>query len=197
MKLTVRNWIRLLALILVCAIVYGTVCFVSTPIVHEMTIDAFVDWLATGFGLGYLPLLPGTAGALGGIMLSVVISRWRRWTQVLAVVALVGLAVPVCEYNSIHYEGGDDSRIVADELLTFPVATLALPIRHHPALLACVFITSRVFDGLKPPPARAAELLPGGLGIVLDDVVANAWALLLGLIGWRWYRRLLTSGARH
>ena len=145
--------------------------------------------LVSGLGLGHVPLVPGTAGALGGLLLSLAVSRWAVLKQALAALVLVALAIPICASGARVFAEHDDSRIVADELLTFPVATLGLPIRQHPGLLAAVFVTSRAMDGLKPFPARAAESIPGGVGIVLDDVVANAWTLLLCTIGWRSFRR--------
>ncbi|MFP3983649.1 MAG: phosphatidylglycerophosphatase A [Desulfurivibrionaceae bacterium] len=144
-------------------------------------------WLATGLGLGYVPLIPGTAGAIAGVVPAVVMGRQRWGKRLITTVVLVVLAVPVCEYGSQIYGGDDDPRIVADELLTMPVATVALPVSRHPALLAGVFFTSRVLDNLKPPPARAAQRLHGGIGIVLDDVAANIWTLALGLIWWRYF----------
>nr|WP_276611262.1 phosphatidylglycerophosphatase A [Thioalkalivibrio sp. XN8] len=146
--------------------------------------------MASGFGLGHVPLLPGTAGALGGVLLSLALSGWPIRKQVLAGAVLVAIAVPIAGYGARAFPEHDDARIVADELLTFPVATLGLPIRQHPGLLAAAFVTSRVLDGLKPFPAQAVESLPGGVGVVMDDVVANAWALLLVSLGWRWFRRL-------
>ena len=152
-------------------------------------LPTFAGWLASGFGLGHVPLLPGTAGALGGVLLSLAISGWSIRKQVLVVAVLVAIAVPIANYGARAFPKHDDVRIVADELLTFPVATLGLPIRQHPGLLAAAFVTSRVLDGLKPFPAQAVEPLPGGLGIVLDDVVSNAWTLLLVSLGWRWWGR--------
>lgn len=151
--------------------------------------NEIAGFFAAGLGLGHVPLLPGTAGALGGVLLSLAIARWPWRRQLLAVAALVVVAVPICHYGAAAFAEHDDGRIVADELLTFPVATLGLPVRQRPGLLAVAFVTSRILDGLKPFPARAAESLPGGLGVVMDDVVANAWALLLVTIGWRWIRR--------
>ena len=151
--------------------------------------ESLAVMMATGGGLGYVPGLPGTAGAAAGLLFAVGLARVRAPLRVGAVVMLVLVAVPVCEYGARAF-GGDDMRIVADELLTFPVATAALPVTGRPMLLAGVFVASRILDGLKPPPARVAESLHGGVGIVLDDVVANAWTLLLGMLAWRIRRRL-------
>ena len=178
-----------LIILFACAIGYCLVFILSNRPLFCVPGDGLAGWLAIGLGLGYVPLIPGTAGALGGVIFSVASSRLLPWAQVLVAAALVAVAVPLCEYGSLNYGGIDDPRIVADELLAFPVATVALPIRHHPVLLACVFTISRMLDAIKPFPADTAELLPGGMGIVLDDVVTNAWTLLFGLIGWRWYQR--------
>lgn len=148
-------------------------------------------WLAHGLGLGHVPLAPGTAGALGGALLALGLARLRRGTRMLVAAALVGVALPICEYGG-HNGPEDDPRIVADELLTFPVATAALPLRGHPGRLAGVFVASRALDALKPPPARGAERLGGGLGVVLDDLVSNLYTLALvtwyGYRAWRRYR---------
>ena len=143
----------------------------------------------TGIGW-YIPALTGTAGALAGAALAVIINRLPLHLQILTAVVLVALAVAICDYRESMYSSNDSQYIVADEALTFPVATLGLPVRSHPWLLGGVFVLSRVLDGLKPPPAKAAEGLQGGLGIVFDDVVGNGWTLLISLLGWKlWSRR--------
>ena len=134
--------------------------------------------------------LLGTAGALLGAGLAALLGRLDIGPRLTATCALLLLAIPVCALSTRYLPAKDDPHIVADELLTFPVATAALPVRKNPALLAGVFVTSRVLDGLKPPPARMAEELPGGFGIVLDDAVSNLWTLLLWLLGRRIWSRL-------
>lgn len=137
-----------------------------------------------------LSFLLGTAGALLGAGLAALLGRLATGRRLAATGALILLAIPVCSASSRHLPAKDDPRIVADELLAFPVATAALPVRGNPALLAGVFVTSRALDGLKPPPARTVEELPGGFGIVLDDAAANLWTLLLWLLGRRLHSRL-------
>jgi len=102
---------------------------------------------------------------------------------------LILVAIPISEHGERFFASKDASVIVADELLTFPLATIGLPVHQHPVMLAGIFMTNRIVDWTKPPPARAAESIPGGVGIVLDDVVASLWTLLIFTIGWRWYRR--------
>ena len=62
-------------------------------------------------------------------------------------------------------------------------------IARQPLVLAGAFLVSRVLDGLKPPPAAQSEGIPGGLGIVLDDVIANLYTWLLLTGGYAAYRR--------
>ncbi|MDT8408080.1 MAG: phosphatidylglycerophosphatase A [Wenzhouxiangellaceae bacterium] len=147
-----------------------------------------LEWLAIGMGLGFVPWAPGTAGAAAGVLFALMLARLRfRW-RLLATVMLTALAVAACEVGSRSH-ADDSPHIVADELLTLPIATIALPIARHPMLLAGIFVVSRVLDIIKPPPAGVAEQVPGGLGIVLDDVASNLWSLGLGMLAWRWWRR--------
>jgi phosphatidylglycerophosphatase A len=136
--------------------------------------------LATGFGLGLAPVASGTAGTLPGILILLALAPlWSGsvlWQIVVAAVLCL-LAVPICDVAERHFGKKDDGRIVADEYLTFPVCMIGLPL--VPWMLAVAFITCRVFDVLKPPPARQFQALPGGLGIVADDVMSNLYCLAL------------------
>jgi phosphatidylglycerophosphatase A len=158
-----------------------TLCGASTE-------DAMV-MLSIGLGLGCVPFIPGTTGALGGVILSILISRLSITKQLIVVLLLILVAIPISENGERFFASKDASVIVADELLTFPLATIGLPVHQYPVMLTGIFITNRIVDWTKPPPARAAESIPGGVGIVLDDVVASLWTLLIFSIGWRWYRR--------
>lgn len=163
---------------------YGSI-LLSSP---EGSMRTFMGWLATGLGLGHVPLLPGSAGALVGIVPALWIARLRPSMQLAAIVGLVVIALVICALGQTGNIAADDPRIIADELLTFPIATAGLPVHRHPALLAGVFVTSRVLDGLKPFPAGLAAGLPGGSGVVLDDVIANGWTWLFFWLGWTWWR---------
>jgi len=159
-----------------------------------MSVQQFLTWLATGFGAGAMPWMPGTAGALIGLVPAVALTRMRPRTHWIAAIVLLVLAIPICEAGSGSLGGHDDPRIVADELLTAPLITAALPLGRHPGRLAAAFILSRVLDVTKPPPAPAVERLPGGIGIVMDDVVACLWTIALGHLGCRAWRRWTRMG---
>ncbi|WP_097067387.1 phosphatidylglycerophosphatase A family protein [Nitrosovibrio sp. Nv4] len=154
----------------------------------------FITGLATGFGLGQLPLFPGTFGALPGIVLAWLILRQSRRVQLFMSAGLIILAVSLCASHTMG--GKDDSRIVADEFLTFPAAVAGQAIARHPPMLIGAFFTSRVLDGLKPPPTAQMESVAGGLGIVLDDVATNLYTWLLLTATYAIYRRLRVKGSR-
>ena len=135
---------------------------------------------ATGFGLGLSPFASGTTGTLLGIPLMFCLSA--VWTgaivwQICCCVVLAAVALPLCDAAEKHFNRKDDPRIVADEYLTFPICMIGLPI-CIPAL-GLAFITNRICDILKPPPAYRAQKLPGGLGIVADDVISALYSLAL------------------
>lgn len=111
--------------------------------------------------------------------------RWQLATCVL----LAALGIFAAGHAEHALGTKDDRRILVDEVAAFPVATLGLPIRRHPWLLPGVLIASWVLDSTKPPPVAQSQMIPGGTGIVVDDVLANLYALVLGHLGWRVYRR--------
>ena len=132
--------------------------------------------LATGFGAGFLPWAPGTWGALlGAAIWWFAFAQAGAVTQLCAVVALAlcsyGLLAALCSARRL----GDDSAIVLDEVCGVWVALLFAP----PSLgaLAAGFALFRLFDIAKPWPVSWAERVPGGLGVLLDDLIAGAMAL--------------------
>ncbi len=135
--------------------------------------------LATGFGCGLSPVASGTIGTLPGLLLMLVLQPIWQGTLVPITIAatLTLLAIPVCDLAEKHFGKKDDGRIVADEFLTFPIGLLGLPL--EPWLVAVAFCANRFFDVWKPFPARSLQQLPGGWGIVMDDVFAALYSCAL------------------
>ena len=134
--------------------------------------------LATAGGLGYLPLAPGTYGsALGAALCLPMLSL--PW-PVLAGAAAVLTAVAVWAAGQVAAARGipDPSEVVIDEVAGMWWAALLLP--ASPYDLVAVFFLFRLFDVVKPAPISRLERLPGGLGIVADDVAAG----LLARVAW-------------
>ena len=152
-------------------------------------LDTLNFWLATGFGLGLAPVVPGTFGSLIGLPLAWWLLGRSTGQQAVIIALMLIAAVPVCHIAAWHYDGLDHGSIVADEYVAFPLAVLGLKAARHPLVLALAFGVYRFFDALKPPPIHLAEYVTGGLGIVLDDVIAAlvSW-LVVALIVMLWQR---------
>ena len=138
--------------------------------------------LATGFGLGLSPVASGTAGSLLGVAIVVALQALPQpvWIWELAVgIVLSLLAIPICDVAEKAFGKKDDGRIVADEYLTYPLCMVGIPWMVHPWMLAVGFVVNRAMDVIKIPPARQSQSLKGGLGIVVDDVIACFYGLAL------------------
>ena len=141
--------------------------------------------VATGFGAGYSPVAPGTAGSLVGLLLF-----WplvgRPWAQVLtATVLVVMVGTAAGDHVARRLGRKDPGLVVVDEVAGQWVSLLFLPTGL--GITAAAFFLFRLMDVLKPWPARDLERLPGGLGIMADDVMAGIYANLLvraGLTVW-------------
>jgi len=138
----------------------------------------FLKNLATFFGVGFFPKGPGTAGTVAAIPLVLLLS----WAGPLIYMAFVILLLPLAVISAQIYEddqgGHDHKEIVIDEVLGFTIAMTWLPMTWK-AMLAG-FLLFRVLDILKPFPIGYLDRkIPGGFGVVLDDVVAGVIASLI------------------
>ena len=135
---------------------------------------AFV--LATGFGSGYAPFAPGTAGSAVGLLFVYAMSWLPIAGQIIAtlLVSVVSMIAADIVARSVGLK--DPGLIVADEIAGMMVTMIAIPLTWKSLLLG--FLLFRVMDVVKPPPARQFERLKGGLGIVADDLMAGAYAQL-------------------
>jgi phosphatidylglycerophosphatase A len=146
-------------------------------------------WIATWGGVGYFPIAPGTAGSAAAALIPAAVALkadWHPWLRVslLAAVALL-LVVGVWAGTKAekHFGKTDPPPVVIDE-----VAGQFLTLAGAPApswkWLLIGFLLFRLLDIVKPFPARRAERLPGGRGIMMDDLIAGAYgAALLAVAG--------------
>lgn len=137
--------------------------------------------VATGFGSGYSPVAPGTAGSAVGLLLFWPLAG-RPPGQVLAATAVLVLLGILAAHHAARGLGQKDpGLVVVDEVAGQWVSLLLLPFTLGTALAA--FFLFRLMDVVKPWPARDLERLPGGLGIVADDLMAGVYANLLLRVG--------------
>jgi phosphatidylglycerophosphatase A len=154
-----------------------------------------VLFVATGFGVGYSPIAPGTVGALWGVLIvrGLYPHMAVRW-QIFLAAALVLLAIPVCDRGEKEIGIKDPHPVVADEYLTFPLCMIGLPAQQI-WMLGAAFVTHRAMDIIKPWPARGLQALPGGLGIVVDDAVSSLYSLACNWLIFWMAQRFLGLGA--
>ena len=139
-----------------------------------------IVWLAAGGGVGFIPWAPGTFGTLLGLPLAWASALLPTWWRVGASLAVIALGVPICSVAARRLGRKDPSPVVWDEIAAMPVV-FALTSFDHPlgplaVVLGLGFVFFRLFDITKPPPARWLERLPGGWGIMADDLAAAVYA---------------------
>jgi phosphatidylglycerophosphatase A len=130
--------------------------------------------LATVGGIGRVPLAPGTAGSLVGLVLSLPLLSLGWPLHLAAALLLAAIAVIVAGRAAGELGHPDPPSVVIDEVVGMCVAALALPLRAYD--LCAVFLLFRLFDVVKPAPIPRLERLPGGFGVVADDVAAGLLA---------------------
>ena len=134
----------------------------------------FILFLATGFGVGYSPVAPGTLGTLIAIPIYYFLSKIHFPLYEITLIGFFFLSVWISENAEKFFGKKDDQRIVIDEVIGFLITMLWVP----KTLLFVIigFFLFRVFDILKPFPIRRLEKgFKGGFGIVLDDIVAGVY----------------------
>lgn len=146
------------------------------------------------FGLGWLPLAPGTWGSLpAAIVFGLLIQfGFDKFTIAAVLAGLILLGSFICVKFSPAVETvtgkNDPGEIVADELagqaVTFLTASMVTLTAGQAWLVAAGgFVLFRIFDISKPWPIKKIEKLPGGWGILLDDLMAGIYAAVVLLIG--------------
>jgi len=153
----------------------------APPRAPAPALDKVAHVLAVWFGCGHVPVAPGLAGTLGAIPLYLLLRP--RGPVVVAVAAVVLTVVGVWAAERVARRlGGKDPQIICiDEVAGVFVTWIAA--RETTVGLLAGVVLFRLFDQTKPWPARLAERrLPGGLGIVLDDVAAGLWGAAILLL---------------
>lgn len=136
--------------------------------------DKIIYFLATGFGSGNLKPAPGTWGSLVGLIITYFLP-----STLLSIAITAVLGVYICQKAEDYIKEHDSPRIVWDEMVGIWIAT------YHVTgvYLIAAFVLFRIFDITKIFPINKLQDLPGGLGIMADDILAGVFALgLVNLI---------------
>jgi len=149
--------------------------------------------LASGLGVGKIPLIPGTAGTLVGVILYLVLylilvrvfSSWIFYAIAIGVLFLIGVWISGKAEKDLRDK--DNQLIVLDEIVAFPVVMFVLP--YSFLYILAGFVLFRVFDVVKPFRIGKLEKLRGGWGIMVDDLAAAILANVViqvfrQMLGW-------------
>lgn len=141
--------------------------------------------IALGFGSGLSPFAPGTVGTLWAWLAFAVFDRWlgpAAWAAVIVLGVIVGAWA--CERTGRDLGAPDHGAMVWDEIVAFWLVLLFVPAGFGAQLGA--FVVFRFFDIVKPPPIRYFDArLKNGFGVMLDDLIAAVFTLLVLAL---WYR---------
>jgi phosphatidylglycerophosphatase A len=138
--------------------------------------------VATFFGMGLLHPGPGSWGSAATVLLWWLLSFWINpsWQPAAAVLlAAVAIVIGIPAATRMARASGlkDPQFVVIDEVAGQLITLIAVPVSWKSLLLGFIFF--RGFDIVKPPPVRQLEHLPEGFGIVIDDVAAGLYALVI------------------
>ena len=158
-------------------------------------------WVAQGFGVGRIPVAPGTFGSVAGVLwFGLLLLTGSVWLFIAGTIAAIALSVWLCGAAEKILGQTDPGSVVLDEIAAIPVCFLgwvavivfktgALPgvadffSAHTWPLTLGVFVAFRFFDVAKPWPVYQSQSLPGGWGVTIDDLLAavyvNAVVLLV------------------
>ena len=140
--------------------------------------NSIVMYLATGCKSGYSPIIPGTAGSLAALIPCWLLSLLPLPVSSMFLIAFIVLSIWVSELAENIVGRKDPGCIVIDEFAGMMITLLGIHFTWQSALAG--FFIFRVLDILKPFPIRYLErTIPGGAGIVLDDVAAGVVAHIL------------------
>ena len=173
---------------------------VKTPLPPPSEIIARMGWsramLITAGGLGFIQPFGGTWGSLPPAVVAFLLAwaavpEWQL-NMSLVVLGLIG-CVACLRFGSLAEEAygrKDPNPVVADEIAGQAIALLVLPWHlgefwWNAFLAGSAFVVFRIIDIIKPPPARNLEQIKGGMGILVDDLVAGAMALVVVQLAWR------------
>lgn len=139
-------------------------------------INWFEKLIGSGFYTGYVPIASGTFGSLVAIVIYIIpgFERLEIIIPVIIVLFFYGLFVS-SKFEKVY--GKDPSQCTVDEVVGTWIALIALPKSF--LIVFTAFLIWRALDIIKPYPARTSEKLPGGFGIMIDDVISGFYTVVI------------------
>jgi phosphatidylglycerophosphatase A len=142
---------------------------------HPFDLTKWQHWLAVGFGSGLSPKAPGTVGTLAALPLVYGLSFLPAWASLCILLLGAWFGIWLCEQVSKDIGAEDHGAIVFDEIIGFAITMWAVPLQWWTLLLG--FVLFRLLDIAKPGPVGWCDRqLHGGMGVMMDDIVAGVLA---------------------
>lgn len=140
--------------------------------------DRLIMFLATGFGTGYLPKAPGTWGTLVALPIHFLLVRTAPTHYAMIMAALIILGVLIAGSAEKIMDVADPGIVVIDEIAGMLITLIGAPLNWKAVVIG--FALFRFFDILKPFPVNIADQrFHGGIGIMLDDLIAGLYGLIV------------------
>ena len=143
---------------------------------------AFVKTVSTFFFVGYLPLIPGTFGSLAGLVVYYAV-RNNPGLFMGVITGALFLGWWAADEMEKLLKKKDAGCIVIDEVCGILISLLFIP--YSPKFVFLAFFLFRVLDTLKPYPAGPSQKLKGGIGVMIDDVIAGIYTNIILQLLWR------------
>ncbi len=140
-----------------------------------------IHFIACGFGIGSIPIMPGTFGTLAGVVLYLMLQPLSLAPYIIITAILVIAGIYLCGRVNHDFGTHDHPAAVWDEIATFPIVMIAIPYTWYYLLMG--FLLFRIFDIWKPWPIRWVDKnVHGGFGVMFDDVMAAVFAWVIVFI---------------
>lgn len=137
-----------------------------------------IHFVACGFGIGALPLMPGTYATLAAIPLYLLIAKLPLTIYITITIALNILGIWLCGVTNRDFGTKDHPAAVWDEIAAFLIVMIGVPVTWYYIVLG--FALFRLFDIWKPGPIGWVDRnVHGGLGVMLDDILAALFSLVI------------------
>lgn len=135
-----------------------------------------VKFLGSGFYTGYLKYASGTFGSIAALIIYLIPGFERTEVIIPAIILFIIIGIPISSQFETVY-GKDPSECTIDEVVGMWISLLFVP--KKVLYISIAFIIWRLLDIIKPYPARQAERLPAGFGIMTDDIISAVYSALL------------------
>lgn len=132
--------------------------------------------IALGFGSGKAPFAPGTFGTIAAVVPVLLTVGAPYWVKGLVFFAMMVLGTMAAQYHGTYTGEKDASEVVIDEIAAYYMIYLVFPVSTF--TLIAGFILFRIFDITKPYPIKKFEKLEGGVGVMIDDIIAGIYSMI-------------------